>query len=342
MNKVLRTILWPVSHTLTWVWGLFLTVLRRAMSHGATGTASQFAFNTFLATVPFMFVVVTAIKLSSPTAYDELFDALDGTIPGITRLTDTFQKSTASGTAAGFLILAGVIIGLYMASNAIGALVDGLDRAQHLNHRPWWRGKVLNFGFAVGASVLAAASTLALAGGPELVRGLARLLGASRFARGLADSLTFPVGVFTLLAFTVLVYRLGPNGMKMGFRTLLPGAVLSVFATFGLTKLIGLYADAFNNLDAVYGTLGSLFVYLTFLYFTGLLFLTGAELNAELVHRRLIRASTKDAALRAAKQAAAAEISTSDAPTVAGGPGGESSAPAATPAPIPIADVESR
>lgn len=341
MNKVLRTILRPVSHILTWVWGLFLAVFRRAMSHGATGTASQFAFNTFLATVPFMFVVVTAINLSSDTAYDDLFDALNGTIPGITELTDTFKKSTASGITAGFLILAGVIIGLYMASNAIGALVDGLDRAQHLNHRPWWRGKVLNFGFAAGASVLAVVSTLALAGGPELVRGLTKLLGAGRFARGLADSLTFPVGVFTLLLFTVLIYRLGPNGMKMGYRTLLPGAVLSVFATFGLTKLIALYADAFNNLDAVYGTLGGLFVYLTFLYFTGLLFLTGAELNAELVHRRLIRASSRDAALRAAKEAPASQTPP-DAPTVESGSGAEGTAAAASPAPISIVDVDSR
>ncbi len=337
MNKVLRTIMWPVSHMLSWVWSLFLAVLRRAMANGATGTASQFSYNTFLATVPFMFVVVTAINLSSRNAYRSLFDALDGTIPGIVGLTDTFRDSTASGTAAGFLILAGVIAGLYVASNAIGALVDGLDRAQHLNHRPWWRAKVINFGFALGASVLAAVSTLALAGGPKLVRGLARLLGASDSVRGLADSLTLPVGIFTLLLFTVVIYRYGPNGMRLGYRTLLPGALLSVVATFGLTKLIRLYADAFNNLDAVYGTLGSLFVYLTFLYFTGLLFLVGAELNAELVHRRLIRASTKDAAARAAKEAATT-LEASDAPTIDGGVGKAGPLAPTT----PIMDVEPR
>lgn len=334
MNKVLRIILWPASHFSGWVGRLFLAVLRRVMSNGVTGTASQFAYNTFLATVPFTFVVVTAIKLSSPTAYQTLFDALDGTIPGITGLTDTFSNSTAKGTAAGLVILFGVIAGIYVASNAIGALVDGLDRAQHLNHRPWWRSKLINFGFAAGASVLAAASTLVLAGGPELVRGFARLFGANTFVRSLADSLALPVGIVTLLLFTVLIYRFGPNGMRLGFRTILPGALLSVVATFGLTKLIGLYADAFNNLDAVYGTLGSLFVYLTFLYFTGLMFLVGAELNAELVHRRLIRASTRDAAARAAISAAAAQAAAAGAPTLTGAGAGP------TAAITPITDVE--
>jgi len=36
-----------------------------------------------------------------------------------------------------------------------------------------------------------------------------------------------------------------------------------------------------------------------FLYFTGLMFLVGAELNSELVHRRLVRASTRDAKAKA-------------------------------------------
>jgi membrane protein len=299
MAKLLRLILWPVTHFLRWIWHLFLDVLRRVMRNGVTGTASQFAYNTFLATVPFLFVVVTAIKQSSKTAYTDLFNALEGTIPGITDLTDAFQRSTASGATAGIVIFFGVIVGLYVASNAIGALVDGLDRAQHLNHRPWWRGKVINFGFAAGASILAAVSTLVLAGGPELVRGLSDLLGLGDTFAGFADSLALPTGIVTLALFTLLLYRFGPNGMRLGFRTLWPGALLSVAAWFGLTVLIGLYAEKFNDLSAVYGALGGLFVYLTFLYFSGLMFLVGAELNAELVHRRLVRASTRDAKARA-------------------------------------------
>jgi membrane protein len=327
VKKFLRIILWPASHFAQWVWRLFLAVLQRVMGNGVTGTASQFAYNTFLATVPFMFVVVTAIN-QSPTAYDALFEALDGTIPGITELTETFRNSTAQGAAAGLLIVFGVVAGLYLASNAIGALVDGLNRAQHLNHRPWWKSKVLNFGFALGASVLAAASTVALAGGERLVRGLSELLGASETVRDLADSLTIPVGLTTLFLFTLLVYRFGPNGIRLGYRVLLPGALLSVVTTFGLTKLIGLYADAFNNLDAVYGTLGSLFVYLTFLYFTGLMFLVGAELNAELVHRRLVRASMRDAAARAsAREAPTLEVAPPVVPAVPGIGGSPSGAP---------------
>ncbi len=293
MAAFLRTLMKPLSRPLSWVGNLTLAVLRRIMANGGTATASQFAYNTLLATIPFLFVIFTAINFN-PDAYVELFEALKGTIPGIEGLTETFQDGLARGTAAGFVIVVAVIAALYVASNAIGALVDGLDRAQHLNHRPWIKAKVVNFGFAAAASVLAAASTLALAGGQKLVVGLSDLLDASDRVRNLADRLALPVAITTLFLFTMLIYRFGPNGVRLRWRHLFPGALLSVSAWYGLTILIGLYADAFNNLDAVYGTLGGLFVYLTFLYFTGLMFLTGAELNAELAHRRLVRAAQRD------------------------------------------------
>lgn len=295
MNTVLRTLARPFSRALGWAWQLFRAVLQRIMANNGTGTASQFAYNTLLATIPFLFVVVTAINVSDPNAYDELFDALKGTIPGIDGLATTFQNSTARGATAGFVIVIAVVAAIYVASNALGALVDGLNRAQHLNNRRWIVAKLVNFGFAAAASIIAVASTLALAGGEKLVRGLADLLGASDRVRDLADRLALPVGIATLFLFTVLLYRFGPNGVRMRWRHLLPGALLSVGSWYGLTILIGLYADAFNNLDAVYGTLGGLFVYLTFLYFTGLMFIAGAELNAEMAHRRLLRAAQREA-----------------------------------------------
>ena len=79
-------------------------------------------------------------------------------------------------------------------------------------------------------------------------------------------------------------------------------------------ELVSLYANVVGNLAAVYGTLGALFVYLTFLYFSGLMFLVGAELNAELIHRRLQRGT------RAQLSAAVEPVVGDDQPTLVGRP----------------------
>ena len=305
MNRFLRIIGWPVTRFSAWVWRTFLDVLRRVMRDNVTGTASQFAYNAFLATIPFIFVVVTAISMAGSTAYKALFDALESTIPGINdpnlNLAEKFREATASGTAGGILIVVGAIAGLYVASNALGALVQGLDNAQRLNHRPWVRGKIINFGFAVGAMILAVVSTLLLAGRQRFVSGLARLLGGNAWIESLDDKIVLPIGVVTLFFFTLLLFRFGPNGMRLRLRWVIPGALLSVAAWVGTTTLLGLYVSRFKSFDSVYGTLGAIFVYLTFLYFSGLMFLVGAELNAELIHRRLLRASSRDEDERASE-----------------------------------------
>lgn len=308
------------------MWKTFLDVLRRVMRNNVTGTASQFAYNAFLATIPFIFVVVTAISMAGSDAYKALFDALESTIPGINdpnlNLAEKFREATASGTAGGILIVVGAIAGLYVASNALGALVQGLDNAQRLNHRPWVRGKIINFGFAVGAMILAVVSTLLLAGRQRFVSGLARLLGGNDWIESLDDKIVLPIGVVTLFLFTLLLFRFGPNGMRLRMRWVIPGALLSVAAWFGTTTLLGLYVSRFESFDSVYGTLGAIFVYLTFLYFSGLMFLVGAELNAELIHRRLIRASSRDEDEKASEPPLPPEAATSELVPVGAGSAG--------------------
>ncbi len=317
-----------------WVGGMFMGVLRRAMADGVTGTASQFAYNAFLATIPFLFVLVTAIRLAGPDAYLDIFKRLEDTIPGISGLADAFQQATASGAAGGLVIALASIAGLYVSSNAIGALVDGLDRAQRLPHRKWVRAKAYNMVLAAGTIVLALLGVVSLSGGQRLMRGITDILGGGSDLRGLVDSITLPLGLLLIFAFTLLLYRFGPNEMRLGFRSILPGALLSTAAWYGTNTLVGLYAKGFNDLKSVYGALGAIFVYLTFLYFSGLMFLVGAELNAELVHRRLQRAARSAATdtLAPAHDGVTAET----APTVAGANGAEGQLELPTAADVPV------
>lgn len=298
------------------------------MGNGVTATASQFAFNAFLATIPFLFVVVTAIRIAGPDAYESLFDKLEATIPGISGLADAFNRTVASGAAAGFVIIGAAIVSVYMTSNAIGALVDGLDRAQRLPHRRWIRAKGINMLLTVGTVALAVASILALAGGERLVVGTAKWIGASQSTSDLVDSLTMPAGLVTILIFLLLLYRFGPNQMRLGFRAIVPGALLSTAAWYLSTSLVSLYAQAIHNLRGVYGTLGTIFVYMNFLYFSGLMFLVGAELNAELLHRRQVRAARAQAARKLAEQEEAQRRAETDEPPL--------------PAPTPLHAVKPR
>jgi membrane protein len=299
---------------LRWVGKMIVSVWSRAMGNGVTGTASQFAYNAFLATIPFLFVLVTAIRIAGPDSYTTFFEKLEETIPGISGLAESFTRATKAGAAGSLVIVLASVAGLYVSSNAIGALVDGLDRAQRIAHRRWIRAKAYNMLLSAGAIVLAAVGVVSLSGGKSVIEAITKFLGGGADVQRWVNALTLPIGLTMIFVFTLLLYRFGPNDMRLRFREILPGALLSTGAWWVTNELVSLYANVVGNLAAVYGTLGALFVYLTFLYFSGLMFLVGAELNAELIHRRLQRGT------RAQLTAAVEPVVGDDQPTLVGRP----------------------
>jgi membrane protein len=270
---------------------LIRDVFNRVMAHNVTGSASQFAYNAVLATVPFLFVLVSAFGIAgSATTYDRLIDTFGNAIPPA--LQDLLQSSVRSATrnsnnAAIFLAI-GVVAAIYVTSNVISTLMSAMDEAYGVPHRPWFRGKMVAIGFAAATSVLVALTTLALVLGPRLIDAVADYVGLSGTARELAKDSVFPIGVAALVAFTLLLYRFGPNGPRPRLPTILPGALVAVGGWLGMTQAFRSYVDHFAY-GTVYGSLATVVVYLLFLYLTGLMLLIGAEVNGELAGRRAAR-----------------------------------------------------
>jgi membrane protein len=277
----------PAGRAASWLGELARAVFGRVFAHGVTSQASLFAYNAFLATIPFLFVMVAVIGLvASPATYRQVIAGYGDSIPDELRtiLLASLRQAAEGSQALLFLVL-GVVGGLYLASNAIGALMTGLDRAYGAPHRPWLRGKLVALGFAAAASVLAAGSALAALAGPRVLVELLRLMGADEDAgRIAAESISWFVNG-ALVVFVVLLYRFGPN-VRCRLLAILPGAIVAAAGWVGAIRLFRLYVDHFGSYNKVYGSLGAVVVYMTFLYLTGLMLFIGAELNGELASRR--------------------------------------------------------
>jgi membrane protein len=257
-----------------------------------TGISSQFAYNAFLATVPFLGVVVALVGAAGDAgSIGRVLDDLGAELPqDVSRqLKNALASATRTQERTTFLIVVGAVLGLYITSNAIAALIGGLDNVGRVPHRPWWRSRLVSLGLAVAAAVLVLVTTLALVGGPPLINRVAAGLGLGARGRELARQVIYPIAVVALLLFTVLLYRLGPNGERRP-RPVLPGALFAVGGWIGATRLFRLYVENFSSYSAVYGSLGFVVVYMVFLYLTGLVLLLGAEGNAYLARLAAARA----------------------------------------------------
>jgi membrane protein len=285
-----------IGHPLRRLGGWFVDVVvgttRRAIGDDITGVASQFAYNAFLATVPFLFVLVSIIGLvAKPDTFDEfLADNADNAIPVELRklLRSALGSATANTGQAAFFLVIGLIGALYVSANVMGSLVGGLDRVRGVPHRPWVRGKLTALAIAIATSVLVVATTLALIGGSRLVETVAEAI-FGKGAPNVAGRFLYLIGTASLLLFTIAVYHFGPNAPRRRLVYSLPGAVIAVALWVGVTRLFAIYIENFDSYKTVYGALGTTAIYLIFLFLTCVSLLIGAEVNEQIFVMRQTR-----------------------------------------------------
>lgn len=260
-------------------------VIGRSARDDITAIGSQFAYNALLATVPFLFIVISVIGLlASPDTFQR--SVLNGETTFSNDLQNTLESALRSATqntqeAAVFLVV-GLVGALYLSANVMGALVGGLDRARGVEHRAWGHGRIVALAFAAGASAMVVATSLAMVGGPRMINALAEEIGANP---DIGQRIITPLGAASLLIFVLFLYLFGPNAPRRRVLDELPGALAAVALWVGASRLFSLYVDNFDSYNRVYGVLGFVVVYLIFLFLTGVVILFGAEINAQLQAR---------------------------------------------------------
>lgn len=90
--------------------------------------------------------------------------------------------------------------------------------------------------------------------------------------------------IFLSLFITVCsLYYLIPN-VKLKFSEVIPGAFLSVLLWILSGYLLSTYLVYYNQLNIIYGSLGSIIVTLIFFYIVNMIFILGAEFNYLMKH----------------------------------------------------------
>ena len=82
----------------------------------------------------------------------------------------------------------------------------------------------------------------------------------------------------SLFLFVSSLYYIIPN-IRLEFKEIMPGALLTVFLWILSGYLLSKYVIYYNQLSIVYGSLGSIIVTLIFFYIINMIFIYGAEFN---------------------------------------------------------------
>lgn len=254
--------------------------------------AAAVAFKIMLALFPSLAAAIAIFSMViDPNDLTRLLDSLANVAPDeVAEFLEAPLRRLIDDPAAGFAALAGVGVGLWLASGAAVTLNKALTRAYDLVETRTFlevRAKAL----LVTAALLVALTgifVLVVAGGAIEDRVL-RSLPLTDDARGVFDTLStlgrYLLSAVALVLLFAFIYWIGPDyDERPPYPWISPGAVVGAVAWLVVSALFAVYTSTFGSYDAgsVYGPLGSAILFMIWLQLSMLALLLGAEINQTL------------------------------------------------------------
>lgn len=252
------------------------------------GRASELAYGWLFSIFPLFLVLTTLLGILAARGSDMtrlLMDSLQRVVPAdaYSLISRTMEEITQQ--SGGGKLTLGIVLALWTAASGTAVMMHVCNIAYGVREsRPLWKTRGIAVLLTLALAVLVvSALTVFVFGGP-IVEWVGGTVGLSTAVQVLWKVAQWPVAVlFVSLAFA-LVYYYGPDLKEQHWYWITPGSLIGVLlwvvASFGLR----VYLQYFGNFSATYGSLGAAIILLMWFYITGLAFLLGAEVNAEIEH----------------------------------------------------------
>ncbi|WP_312082742.1 YihY/virulence factor BrkB family protein [Brevundimonas sp.] len=210
-------------------------------------------------------------------------EALSGVLPAgaISLIGDQMIKvAGAGGGGLSLTFVVGLVTALWSANKAMKAVITGLNIAYEETEA---RGLVVK-------TLVPLAFTFGLIVFALLAIGLGAIGAGVGERYGLAAGAVW-TGLYWLILFagvivgTALLYRFGPSRSRARWRWISWGSALAAVAWVAMSAAFTVYVSNFGNYDESYGALGAAVGFMTWTWLSSMVFLMGAELNAEIEHQ---------------------------------------------------------
>jgi membrane protein len=189
------------------------------------------------------------------------------------------RLATRENAGLSLALALSVLLSLWTANAGIAALFNGLNIAyDETEKRNFVVRRAITYAFTAALVLFVTLVTAVLVAVPIYLRQL-----------GLIDSWLAPFRwvVLTALAASAVavLYRFGPSRERARWRWVRWGAALAAVGWIGGSLGFSWYVNHVAHYDATYGSLGAAVGFMMWIWFSVMVVLVGAELNAEIEHQ---------------------------------------------------------
>lgn len=256
-------------------------LFRRINEDEVLAVSSQLAYSFLFAFFPFMIFLISLLSFTNLDSA-ELLAGLQHLLPR--SVYDLIYKTIKEvmGMRSGGLVSFGLIMALFSAANGFQAVIRGLNKAYDVKeHRGFIKLQLIAITSTLGLVFIIIAAFVLMVFGK--VNGDILLLhfGVEIYFIRLWNALRYVIIFFIMMLVLSVLYNLIPS-RRLSWKGVMPG---TLFATIGFvlcSEGFAYYINNFNSYAMIYGSIGAVIIFMTWLFFVSVILLVGGEINASL------------------------------------------------------------
>jgi len=268
------------------LWQLTKNVARGVIDDDLAGRASGMAFNFLLALFPLLLFILTLFGLFTSHS-NELQSGLLANLahflpPTAFQLFRAITLEMAANATNGKLTFS-ILLTLWFASGGMSSIISTLNAIYNTHeYRSWFRVRAIAVGLTIAISVFLLSSLFIVLVGGHFIDWIGGKLHLDSGTVLMGKGLQWLVLVLFVALSFALIYYCGPNLGKRRWHWITPGSMFGGLLWLAISAGFRVYLHFFNSYTATYGSLGAMMMLLVWLHVTGLAFLIGGEINAQI------------------------------------------------------------
>ena len=274
-------------------WAILKRTVKEFRDDDLTDWAAALTYYGIMSLFPMLIALVSLLGLfGSASSVTSLVNSLNevglsGVAKGIQQPLNELVNKPGS---AGVLFVVGLATALWSASGYIGAFMRASNDIYEVEEgRPFYKLRPLQLLVTLVMVVLLAIVAIGLVITGPLTDAVGNLIGLGHTATTIFSIAKWPVMLAIVTGVFAGLYYVAPNVRQPRFRWVTPGGIVGVLMWILASGAFGFYVAHFHSYGKTYGSLGSIVVFLVWLWISNIALLFGAELDAELERERELK-----------------------------------------------------
>ena len=255
-------------------------MIKRYSAHNISTTSAYISYYWVLAFFPFLIFVISILTYTNlPTGVfmEYVVKIIPNTLVPLVESTISQFIMYRSST----LLSVGGLVTLWTSGTAVNALIRGIHSAYHSTYiRSFVFSRLASIGYTILLALLLISLMVGIIFGNRLGDYIFSVLDMNKgIFMPLWNLARLVMPFIALVVVIFIMYRFIPR-RYIKYTNVWPGVIFASVGWYVFSLLFSIYVDNYSKYNQLYGSIGSVFILLIWLYGSSTLLLIGAEINA--------------------------------------------------------------